>query len=78
MIRQRVDRHGVIYDLEPVEDIHALNIDCEEIGVLKEGPVKKWLHRQEKWNKKFASTKRELQKKRAKQLAQGYVGLPEV
>jgi acetyl esterase/lipase len=77
MIRQRVDRHGDIYDLPPIEDIPVLHIDPEEIGILKEGPVKKWLQRQQKWNKKFATTKRELQKKRAKQLAKGYVGLPQ-
>ncbi|KIV99306.1 uncharacterized protein PV09_08967 [Verruconis gallopava] len=77
MIRQRIDRHGDIYELEPVEDIAVLKIDPEEVGVLKEGPVKKWLIRQEKWNKRFASTKRDLQKKRAKQLRRGYVGLPE-
>ena len=77
MIRQRVDRHGDIYNLDPASDIPALQLSPEEIGILKEGPVKKWLVRQEKWNKKFASTKRDLQRKRASQLAKGYVGLPE-
>jgi hypothetical protein len=77
MIRQRVDRHGDIYDLAPPSDLAALQLSPEEIGILKEGPVKKWLMRQEKWNKKFASTKRDLQRKRATQLAKGYVGLPE-
>ena len=77
MIRQRVDRHGDIYDMDPESDIPALQISAEEIGILKEGPVKKWLVRQEKWNKKFAGTKRDLQRKRAQQLAKGYVGLPE-
>merc|ERR1711939_90007 len=68
MIRQRVDRHGDIYNLDPASDIPALQLSPEEIGILKEGPVKKWLVRQEKWNKKFASTKRDLQRKRASQL----------
>jgi hypothetical protein len=59
-----------------MEELDALNLSPEAIGILKEGPVKKWLVRQEKWNKKFASTKRDLQRKRARQLAKGYVGLP--
>jgi acetyl esterase/lipase len=77
MIRQRVDRHGNIHDLAPASELISLQLSPDDIGVLKEGPVRKWLARQEKWNKKFASTKRSLQKKRRSQLEKGYVGIPE-
>lgn len=76
MIRQRVDRHGNIYEMAPTSEMPELHMKPEEIGTLKEAPVRKWLGRQEKWNQKFAHTKVELQKKRAKQLDRGYVGIP--
>jgi acetyl esterase/lipase len=77
MIRQRVDRHGNVHPLSSESELPALQLSPDEIGVLKEGPVRKWLARQEKWNKKFASQKKGLQKKRRAQLAKGYVGIPE-
>jgi acetyl esterase/lipase len=77
MIRQRVDRHGNIHPLGPESSLPALQLSPDKIGVLKEGPVRKWLARQEKWNKKFASEKKSLQKKRRAQIAKGYVGIPE-
>ena len=77
MIRQRVDRHGRIYELGPPSELAALQMRPSDIGALKEAPVRKWLQRQEEWNRKFASTKKQLQKQIAKQRADGYVGLPE-
>jgi acetyl esterase/lipase len=76
MIRQRVDRHGNIHPLSPESSLPALQLLPDEIGILKAGPVRKWLARQEKWNKKFASQKKSLQKKRRAQLEKGYVGIP--
>lgn len=35
--RQRVDIHGGIRPLEPPHEIEALTVDCEDVGVLKEG-----------------------------------------
>jgi hypothetical protein len=72
MIRQRVDRHGNISHLEPASELPACNLPPSEIGVIKEGPVKKWMAAQRHWDTKFASAKRRVQKQRAKEMAQGY------
>jgi hypothetical protein len=73
MIRQSVDRHGNVFPLPPPEEVEALRLRPDEIGVLKEAPVKKWLRRQEEWNKKFAAVKRRLQEERAKEKAMEWV-----
>jgi hypothetical protein len=36
MIRERVSIRGVTRPLEPPEELHALSLDREEIGVIKE------------------------------------------
>jgi len=72
MIRQRVDRHGLISPLESEEELIACNIPSSEIGTIKEGPVKKWMTAKAHWDTKFASSKRKVQKQRAKEMAKGY------
>lgn len=72
MIRQRVTRYGVIYPLAPESQIPALNLDPASMGVIKEGPVRKWLQKKSEWDQKFAREKRKVQKLRTKQMAQGY------
>jgi hypothetical protein len=72
MIRQRVDRHGNISHLEPESELPSCNLSPSEIGVIKEGPVKKWMVAKREWDTKFASAKRRVQKQRAREMAQGY------
>jgi hypothetical protein len=72
MIRQRVDRHGNIFVLEPAHELPGCNVPTSEIGVIKEGPVRKWMAAKREWDTKFASAKRRVQKQRAKEMAQGY------
>ena len=72
MIRQRVDRHGNIRPLEPESELAACSMSPSEIGVIKEGPVKKWMAARKQWDTKFASSKRKVQKQRAKEMAKGY------
>ncbi|GME56178.1 Alpha/beta hydrolase fold-3 [Neofusicoccum parvum] len=72
MIRQRIDRHGAIRPLEPPSELEALQLSPSEIGVIKEGPVRKWMTIQGKWAKKFEKEKRNVQKKRIEEFAQGY------
>ncbi|KAL8824686.1 MAG: hypothetical protein Q9191_004885, partial [Dirinaria sp. TL-2023a] len=74
MIRQRVDRHGNIFPLDHPSNIAALNISPNEIGVIKPGPVKKWLAAKQEWDSKFAREKRRVQKQRIKEMAKGYQG----
>ncbi|KAF2837575.1 alpha/beta-hydrolase [Patellaria atrata CBS 101060] len=77
MIRQRVDRNGNIHPLEPASELPALNVPPEEIGVIKEGPVRKWMTAQAKWNGKYAKQKRAVQRKRLSEMQKGYEGFGE-
>ncbi|TAQ90285.1 hypothetical protein B7494_g1377 [Chlorociboria aeruginascens] len=72
MIRQRVDRYGNIYHLEPESELIGCNLSPDEIGVIKEGPVRKWMTAKKQWDSKYASAKRRVQRKRAKEIAKGY------
>lgn len=72
MIRQRVDRHGVTYTLIPESDLPCLHLDPESIGAIKPGPVGKWLKYKKVNDSKFSSEKKKVQKKRIKELQQGY------
>ena len=64
MIRQRVDRHGYIYALSPKEELEALNMAIDEVGVPKSGPVGKWMKASQQWNGKFSKQKLKIQKQR--------------
>ena len=74
MIRQRVDRHGYIFPLEPPSSLQALQMSPDEIGLIKPGPVRKWLAAKLEWDSKFAKEKRKVQRQRIKEMAQGYQG----
>lgn len=72
MIRQRIDRNGFIYPLAPQSELPALQLQPAEIGVIKPGPVRKWMGAQQKWNKKFQRAKLNVQRKRLREMAKGY------
>ena len=74
MIRQRVDRHGKIFPLDPSRSLPALQMSANDIGVIKPGPVSKWLKAKKEWDTKYAREKRRVQKERAKEMAAGYQG----
>ncbi|KAI9666099.1 MAG: hypothetical protein M1821_004034 [Bathelium mastoideum] len=64
MIRQRVDRHGVIHSLPPPEELDGCCVEKESIGQIKEGPVRKWLGTRQQWSRKFERAEREVRKQR--------------
>lgn len=74
MIRQRIDRHGRIYELAHPKDLVALNIPTVEVGVPKHGPLSKWMKAQSHWNSKFAKEKIKVQKKRIQDMQKGFEG----
>ena len=43
MIRERVSTYGVVRPLEPETELQALKLSPDEIGVIKEGPVARYL-----------------------------------
>lgn len=74
MIRQRVNRHGQIFPLDPHTSIPALQMSVNEVGVIKPGPVGKWLNAKKQWDQKYAREKRKVQKQQAKEMAKGFQG----
>jgi hypothetical protein len=77
MLRQRVDRHGRLYDLPPKGELVALNLPIADVGVPKTGPVSKWMKAQQQWNGKFSNQKIKIQKQRLKDMEKGFEGFDE-
>lgn len=72
MIRQRVDRHGTIYPLAAASELPSLQMDHNLIGVIKPGPVRKWLAKKKEWDTKYGKEKRSVQRQRIKEMTAGY------
>lgn len=49
-------------------------MDRELVGVVKQGPVKKWLEQKQQWDQRFASSKKRVHKQFVKDLTVGYEG----
>lgn len=73
MIRQRVDRHGNIFPLAPTSELPACQMTPDQVGCIKEGPVRKWIERKLQMDTKYASQKRKVQKQRLKEMRRGYM-----
>ncbi|KAI1786660.1 alpha/beta-hydrolase [Ganoderma leucocontextum] len=52
-IRERVDPLGKVRPMETADQMAALRLQRSEIGLIKEGPVRRWLAGQEAWDKRF-------------------------
>ncbi|KAI1343030.1 alpha/beta-hydrolase [Xylariaceae sp. FL0016] len=74
MIRQRVNRHGVIRALEPETELPACTLKPSEVGVIKEGPVRKWLETRQQWDNRYGSARAKIHKQRLKEMMAGYEG----
>ncbi|XXG96110.1 hypothetical protein Hte_002389 [Hypoxylon texense] len=74
MIRQQVNRHGVISPLPPASELPGCTIDRNDIGVVKETPVRRWLETRSQWDKRYGSIRAKIHKQRLKEMAAGYVG----
>lgn len=72
MIRQRVTRHGDILPLAEPEDLPGCAMDRNMVGVIKQGPVKKWLEQKGKWDSKFKTTKTKIHEKRVRDARAGF------
>ncbi|KPI45982.1 AB hydrolase superfamily protein C4A8.06c [Cyphellophora attinorum] len=64
MIRQLVNRYGNISDLPSADELPATTMDINEVGLIKPGPVQKWMDAKDSWASKYASTKKKVQKQR--------------
>ena len=70
MIEQLVDRHGNIFPLH--ESDIALAMAAKDIGIIKPGPVKKWLAAKTEWDTKFSKQRTKVKNQRAKEIVAGY------
>ena len=66
MIRERVDVMGNVRPMEPAEEIEALQLKPQEIGIIKEKPVRRWLAGQEEWDRKYKRAAENVIRKRKK------------
>lgn len=64
MIRERVDIRGLIRPMESIEDTEALKLLPSQIGLLREGPLNKWLRGQDQYDRKFHRAGKRALKKR--------------
>jgi hypothetical protein len=74
MIRQRVDRHGMTYPLDPLTSIPALQQPRSKVGAINPVIVKKWLGAKKTWDERFARQKLRVQQRRIKDFEHGYFG----
>ena len=65
MIREHVSLHGVKRPMEPPEEIQALKLRPEQVGVIKEGPMLRWLKGQEVWDRRYIRNAERVIKKRS-------------
>ncbi|RHZ45195.1 uncharacterized protein CDV56_100314 [Aspergillus thermomutatus] len=72
MIRQRVDKRGRIYPLDPPSSYSVLQLPGDKIGAVNPQLVQKWMAGKEEWDIKFAKAKLRVQKQRMKELAHGF------
>ncbi|KAF5357302.1 hypothetical protein D9758_005908 [Tetrapyrgos nigripes] len=64
MIRERVSTRGVVRPLEPEEELNAMKVPPELIGELSELAVRRYIDGLNKYNKKFSSTFKHIEKHR--------------
>lgn len=72
MIRQRIARNGAILPLPLEEELPGCTMKPSEIGVIKEGPVRKWLETKHSYDNRYASAKAKTHKKIIKEMIAGY------
>ncbi|GKT46547.1 AB hydrolase superfamily protein [Colletotrichum spaethianum] len=73
MIRQRITTHGVVHDLAPESELPGCTMKLEDVGLVKETPVRRWLNTKAQFDKKFSSAKAKVHKSIIKDLADGYI-----
>jgi hypothetical protein len=53
MIRERLSLHGTVRPLEPESFLQSLQVPPDEIGLIKEKPVMRWLEGMHKWDRRY-------------------------
>ena len=68
MIRQRVDKRGRIYPLDPPHTFAALQMSPSQVGTFNPVLVRKWLAGKQEWDDRFVKEKLHFQQQRLKEL----------
>ncbi|EKM53370.1 uncharacterized protein PHACADRAFT_259700 [Phanerochaete carnosa HHB-10118-sp] len=68
MIRERVSTHGIIRPLEPESELSAFSLPPELIGVVSELAMRRYQDAKAKFDKKFSSTVKTIEKHRRRNL----------
>ncbi|OGE53522.1 hypothetical protein PENARI_c007G02233 [Penicillium arizonense] len=72
MIRQRVNKHGHIFPLDPPSSYPVLEIPPAHVGAINPELIRKWLAAKREWDIKFSKEKLRVQRCRMKELAHGF------
>ncbi|KAJ5569458.1 uncharacterized protein N7459_008888 [Penicillium hispanicum] len=72
MIRQRVDKRGHTYPLDPPSSYSVLAIPPAKVGAINPELIRKWLEAKHEWDTRFAKEKLRVQTRRIKELAHGF------
>ncbi|CAK7201447.1 hypothetical protein SEUCBS139899_004151 [Sporothrix eucalyptigena] len=75
MIRQRVTRHGDVYELAPPTELLGTKMFLERphhVGVPKQGPVEKWTNARKQWESRYSRDASKVLKKRLRDAAIGF------
>lgn len=71
MIRQRVDRNGMVYPLAPPSELEALQMDSQLVGVVKVGPIRTWLRTKAQFDSRYSTNRHKIMKERMKDVKSG-------
>lgn len=72
MIRQRIDKRGHVFPLDPPSSYPLLSLNPAQVGALNPQLIKKWLDAKQEWDVRFGKEKLRVQSRRLKELAHGF------
>lgn len=72
MIRERVDKRGRTYPLDPPSSYPVLDIPPEQVGAVNPELIRKWLDSKHEWDVKFSREKLKVQNRRIREMSHGF------
>lgn len=72
MIRQRIDKRGQVFPLDPPSSYPVLDIPVSRVGAINPELIRKWLDAKQEWDIRFSKEKVRVQSRRMKELAHGF------
>jgi acetyl esterase/lipase len=72
MIRQRIDKRGHVFPLDPPTSYPVLEIPPSKVGAINPELIRQWLDAKQEWDIRFSKEKLRVQSRRMKELAHGF------